>query len=281
MSNQLEITKIKCSIKKLPYSAKACVGYETLPSPSSCKFLSCAANYQVIFLIWTTIWLAEQTNLSPSECASSGFYKNPLLPSPKIIWLHLYSEKESSVLTRDQRNKIRKGWRKLTRRMQILVFICTILTPALDCCPCFLLNSTMGPTRKFRLPCVLGHLRQMFIQIWNSFVASLCLCCWADVGCSEHHIACSNYRSYRKLECALLSMIYAYLNLSPHQSSPLLMWFKSPQLNTAGPCKTFLSQLSLLVYWNLFPFLAIYLALRLWWPHCYCNYWGEGVQGGQ
>lgn len=51
MSNQLEITKIKCSIKKLPYSAKACVGYETLPSPSSCKFLSCAANYQVIFLI--------------------------------------------------------------------------------------------------------------------------------------------------------------------------------------------------------------------------------------
>lgn len=51
MSNQLEITKIKCSIKKLPYSAKACVGYETLLSPSSCKFLSCAANYQVIFLI--------------------------------------------------------------------------------------------------------------------------------------------------------------------------------------------------------------------------------------
>lgn len=91
----------------------------------------------------------------------------------------------------------------------------------------------------FKLPCVLGHLLQMFIQIWNLFVASLCLCCWTDVGYSEHHIACSNYRSYWKLECALLSMIYAYLNLSPHQSSPLLVWFKSPQLNMLVLVKLF------------------------------------------
>lgn len=101
-----------------------------------------------MFLTWTTIWLVEQTNLSPSGCVSIGFYKNPLLPPSKFIWLHLYSEKQSCVLTSDQRNKIRNGWRKLRGGMQILLFICIIL--ALDCCPCFLLNSTLGPTRKLR-----------------------------------------------------------------------------------------------------------------------------------
>lgn len=160
--------------------------------------------------------------------------------------------------------------------MQILLFICAILTLALDCC--FLLNSTIGPTRKFR--CVSWLQTPLCSGAFTANVYSRLkfICgfpmvvllgrCWLQ-------LASHSLQQLQKLqECALLSMIHAYWNLSPHQSSPLLVWVKSPQLNTTGLHKTFLSHLPLLVYCNLFPLLPICLALRLWWLYCYCNCWG-------
>lgn len=148
---------------------------------------------------------------------------------------------------------------------QISYYICTVLVLDLDCAPVFLLNSTIGPTRKFR--CVN---QPQTPQCSGAVTANVCsnmkfICgfsmtvllgrCWLQLSIIQTAATTEMIGSLNMLSSSQACNMDGQ-NLPLYQSNPCVVWFvflRIPNsLYAAGSCKAFISHLSLLVYYNCF-----------------------------